>query len=252
VSRLSSLFLALLVLVVSGWLGYALLTSNLPPVDDLTARVHGRLVDQRATYVHLDEIPSTVQEATILTEDARFQSHAGIDLFGIARSIFDDVAHWCLCEGGSTITQQLAKQIYLGGNDATARRKLQTILLAIEIERHYSKDQILEFYLNAAYYGHGAYGAAGAAQVYWRHPISQVDLAESAMLAGLPQAPTNYDPIAHPEAARARRAQVLQRLVGAGRITEEQARLAGAKPVAQGPMPAVAALSGTKPSAAAS
>jgi membrane peptidoglycan carboxypeptidase len=251
-SRLSTLVLALLVLLVSGWLAYALLTSNLPPVTDLMTRVHGRLVDQRSTYAHLDEIPSSVQEATILTEDARFPNHAGIDLVGILRSVFDDATRWCLCEGGSTITQQLAKQIYLNGDDATVRRKLQTVLLAIEIERHYSKDQILEFYLNAAYYGHGAYGAGAAAQVYWRHPISKVDLAEAAMLAGLPQAPSSYDPIDHPAAARARRAEVLQRLVGAGRISADQARLAGAQPVAVQPIPARVGGPGTNASAAAS
>lgn len=236
-SRLSTLFLAVLVLLISGWLAYALLTSNLPPIDDLVTRVHGRLAARGGLYVHLDQIPGSVQEATIVTEDERFPSHAGVDLIGIARSILDDLTHHCLCEGGSTITQQLAKQIYLDGNDATFRRKLDASLLATQIERHYSKDKILELYLNTAYYGHGAYGAGTAAQLYWRRPIGQVDLAQAAMLAGLPQAPSSYDPLDHPRAAIERRAQVLSRLLSTGRISAQQAALAGAQPVAVGRRP---------------
>ena len=234
-NRLSTFVPAILVLLISGWLAYALLTSNLPPVDDLAGRVHGRLVTQHGAYVHLDQIPGPVQDATILTEDARFQTHAGVDLVGILRSAVDDLFRRCFCEGGSTTTQQLAKQIYFGGNDASILRKIDTALQALQIERRYSKDQILELYLNAAYYGHGAYGVATASQAYWRRPIGQVDLAQSAMLAGLPQAPTTYDPLDHPAAARGRRADVLDRLVNAGRVSTEQARLAGAQPVALRP-----------------
>lgn len=247
-TRLSSLFLAVLVLLVTGWLAYALLTSNLPSVDDLEARVHGRLARAGAPYEHLDEVPSAVQQATIVTEDERFLSHHGVDVIGVLRAILDDVTHACLCEGGSTITQQLAKQVYLDGNDATFRRKLETILLATQIERQYSKGQILELYLNTAYYGHGAYGVGAAARVYWRRQVSQVDLAQAAMLAGLPQAPSSYDPLQHPDAARQRRAEVLARLVGEGRITADEARLAAAQPVAITP----SGVRGTNPDSATS
>src|SRR5712692_6917970 len=126
-SRLSSLVLGTVLLLVSGWLAYALLMSKLPAVADLQPSVHGSLVEHGGAYVHLDQIPSAVQEATILTEDERFARHGGIDLLGILRSALDDLIRRCLCEGGSTITQQLAKQVYLGGNDASVRRKLDTI-----------------------------------------------------------------------------------------------------------------------------
>jgi membrane peptidoglycan carboxypeptidase len=231
-SRLFTVVLAALVLATSAWLTYALLTSNLPSVDDLAGRVHGRLAAHSAVYVHVDQIPNTVSDATIITEDARFPSHTGVDFRGTLRAIFDDVTRRCLCEGGSTITQQLAKQIYLDGNDASVRRKLDTILLALEIERHYSKDEILELYLNTAYYGHGAYGVGTASEVYWRLQVGKVSLAQAALLAGLPQAPSDYDPLLHPEAARRRRAEVLNKLVSAGRISAADAQRASAQPVA--------------------
>jgi len=231
-SRLFTFALSLVVLALSGWLAYSLLASNVPGVDDLPGRVHGRLASHSAYYVHFDQIPDAVSQATIVTEDARFPTHAGVDLRGTVRALVDDLTRRCLCEGGSTITQQLAKQIYLDGNDASLRRKLDTILLALEIERRYSKDDILELYLNAAYYGHGAYGVGTASEIYWRRPVSQVDLAQAAMLAGLPQAPSEYDPLLHPVAARERRMQVLTKLVQAGRISAADAQHASAQPVA--------------------
>jgi membrane peptidoglycan carboxypeptidase len=170
-----------------------------------------------------------------VTEDARFQTNLGVDPRGILRAVASDLAQRCLCEGGSTITQQLAKQIYLEGNDAGLRRKFDGIVLAVEIDRRYSKNDVLELYLNAAYYGHGAYGVGAASQTYWRRPVAGVDLAQAALLAGLPQAPSDYDPIAHPEAARRRRADVLNRLLKAGLITDGQLQVAAAQPVATSP-----------------
>src|SRR5579875_3285073 len=231
-SRLGAFVLALLLIGASGWLALNLLAGSLPPVDDLPARVHGGLADRGAPYTHLDAIPATVQQATIVTEDANFQQNTGVDLRGLARAAFDDLVRRCLCEGGSTITQQLAKQVYLAGDDASPRRKLDTILLAIEIDRRYSKNDVLEFYLNTAYYGHGAYGVGAASLAYWRRPVSQVNLSQAAMLAGLPQAPSDYDPIEHPDAARQRRSAVLTRLLDSGLIDNSQFQAAAAQPVA--------------------
>jgi membrane peptidoglycan carboxypeptidase len=247
-SRLLTLVLFVVALGTSVWLAYALLTNNLPGVEDLPGRGHGRLAAHSAVYVHFDQIAASVSDATIVTEDARFPTHTGVDPRGTLRALVDDLDRRCLCEGGSTITQQLAKQIYLDGNDASARRKLDTILLALEIERHYSKDQILEFYLNTAYYGHGAYGVGTAAEVYWRRQVSGVTLAQAALLAGLPQAPSDYDPLLHPQAARQRRAEVLSKLVSAGRISAADAERAAAQPLVEQQR----SVAGTRPSFSAS
>jgi penicillin-binding protein 1A len=234
-AKLGGFLLALAVLFAGAWLAYAMLTASLPSVDNLPALVHGGLASRNAPYSHLDEIPITVQQSTIVIEDIRFTRNTGIDPRGAVRAIFDDVIRRCFCEGGSTITQQLAKQIYLQGNDASLQRKLDTILLAIEIDRSYSKADVLEFYLNTAYYGHGAYGVAAASSTYWGEPLSKLTLAEAAMLAGLPQAPSDYDPIVHPDAARARRRLVLDRLRNFGLISDAQMRAALAQPVATTP-----------------
>jgi penicillin-binding protein 1A len=235
--KLGGFLLALASLAAATWLAYSLLTSRLPSVDNLGAIVHGRLAARNAPYTHLDQIPDGVQQSTIVVEDARFTSNTGIDPRGALRAVFDDIVQRCLCEGGSTITQQLAKQVYLEGNDAGPQRKLDSILLAIEIDRAYSKADILEFYLNTAYYGHGAYGVGAAATTYWQQPLSKVNLAQAAMLAGLPQAPSDYDPLVHPPAARQRRLQVLGRLRDYGLITEAQLQSASAQPVAVTPVP---------------
>jgi penicillin-binding protein 1A len=231
-AKLGGFLLAIGVLISGAWLAYSMLTARLPSVDNLPAIVHGRLASRNAAYTHLDEIPITLQESTIVVEDVRFMSNTGIDPRGAFRAVVDDVIRRCFCEGGSTITQQLAKQIYLEGDDASPQRKLDTILLAFEIDRAYSKADILEYYLNTAYYGHGAYGVGTASTTYWRQPLSRLTLAEAAMLAGLPQAPSDYDPILHPESARARRRVVLDRLREFGLINDAQLQSALAQPVA--------------------
>jgi membrane peptidoglycan carboxypeptidase len=231
-SKLGGLILALAAIAAALWLAYGMLTTDLPSVDDLAARVHGRLANRGDPYTHLDQIPEIVRESTIVTEDVRFTSNTGIDPRGILRAVIDDVTGRCLCEGASTITQQLAKQIYFEGDDAGLRRKFGTIVLAFQIDRGYSKADILEFYLNTAYYGHGAYGVGAATMAYWKRPVSKVDLAQAAMLAGLPQAPSDYDPIAHPDAARQRRSQVLSRMLDFGLISEADLERASAQPVA--------------------
>lgn len=233
-SWLAGLAIILLLLTLAGWLGFTLSLRLAPPVDDLTGRVHGRLADHGAPFTPLAQIPPMVQEATIVTEDERFYVHHGIDVIGLARSVLDDMRRRCLCEGGSTLTEQLAKQIYLNGNDASLTRKLESMLLAVSIERHYSKTQILELYLNTVYYGHQSYGVGAAAQTYWHQSVSGLNLAQAAMIAGLGQAPSRYDPLEHADAARLRRSEVLRLLVQSGRISPEQASRANASPVVAG------------------
>lgn len=221
--RLALATTGLILILSGGWLGYTLMLRSVPPVHDLAARVHARLARNHDPYTPIAAIPPILQRAEVATEDERFYSHHGIDLLGLARAAFDDLRRHCLCEGGSTITEQLAKQIYLGGSDSPPTHKIESMILALKIEQHYSKQQILEFYFNTAYYGHHAYGVGAATEAYWSIAPAQVNLSQAAMLAGLPQAPSDYDPLEHPAAARQRRDEVLNLLVQAGVTTEAKA-----------------------------
>lgn len=169
----------------------------------------------RGDNLHLAEMPKSLIDAVIATEDRRFRSHRGVDPIGLARATWVDLRSGAVVQGGSTITQQLAKNVFLTP-DRTITRKLQEVALAFWLERHYSKDQILETYLNRIYFGASAYGVDAAARRYFGKSARDIDLAESAVLAGLPRAPTRYSPINDPERARARARRVLANMVDAG------------------------------------
>src|SRR5215216_3209189 len=162
--------------------------------------------DQRP--VRLQNVAPVMRQATIATEDRRFYEHDGIDYVGVVRALFRDVKAGGVVEGGSTITQQLARNLYLG-REQTFKRKLEEGCLAVALEREWSKDRILETYLNTAYYGNGAYGAEAAARTYFSKSAQRLSLEEAALLAGLPQAPSQLDPLSNEDAARARREAVL-------------------------------------------
>ena len=185
--------------------------------------------EQRRILVSLDKIPRSLIEALLATEDARFYSHRGIDPRGIARAVLANLRSLRLAEGGSTITQQLAKVLFLTPEKSLAR-KIKEVLLAVQIEREYPKDKILELYLNQVYFGHGAYGVEAAAQTYFGKSVHDLNLAEAAMLAGLPRAPNRYSPIVDKERARQRRGVVLQRMVEEGFLTTQQAKAAAGFP----------------------
>ncbi|HEV8663412.1 MAG TPA: PBP1A family penicillin-binding protein, partial [Candidatus Methylomirabilis sp.] len=185
--------------------------------------------EQRRILISLDKIPRYLIEAVLATEDTRFYSHRGIDPRGIARALLTNLRTLRLAEGGSTITQQLAKVLFLTP-EKSLTRKIKEVLLAFQIEREYSKDRILEMYFNQIYFGHGAYGVEAAAQTYFGKSVDELNVAEAAMLAGLPRAPNSYSPIVDKERARRRRAVVLQRMVEEEFITPEQAEAAAAIP----------------------
>ncbi len=185
--------------------------------------------EQRRILVSLDKMPRSLIEALLATEDARFYSHRGIDPRGIARAVLANLRSLRLAEGGSTITQQLAKVLFLTPEKSLAR-KIKEVLLAVQIEREYPKDKILELYLNQVYFGHGAYGVEAAAQTYFGKSVHELNLAEAAMLAGLPRAPNRYSPIVDKQRARQRRRVVLQRMVEEGFITTEQAKAVAGVP----------------------
>jgi membrane peptidoglycan carboxypeptidase len=200
-----------------------------PGVNDLAARVQAVDHAHQAPSTLLGQISPLIQQALIVTEDEHFYQHHGIDLPGTLRAAWDDLLAGRVIEGGSTLTEQLAKEVYLGGNDHTLDRKLEDMVLALKIEAHYRKGQILEFYLNVVSFGDGAYGIGAATAHYFQRPPAQVDLAQAALLAGLVQAPSAYDPWCHPNAARMRQQTVLDRLRTEGAITAAQATTARAE-----------------------
>lgn len=182
---------------------------------------------QGAKYnqVSLAAIPIDLQHATLAVEDAGFYHHNAFNLTSLMRAFLVDLRHGRIEEGGSTITQQLAKNLYLS-QDRTLARKLKEALYAMQLELHESKDNILNQYLNVVYYGSGAYGVGAASELYFHKPVQNLNLAESALLAGLPKGPSLYSPITHFAAAKERQALVLGRMVAAGYLTQAQANAA--------------------------
>ncbi|EPE61410.1 transglycosylase family protein [Exiguobacterium sp. S17] len=173
-------------------------------------------------YVSIDDISEVMQQAVISIEDRRFYEHNGIDVRRIGGAVLANVTDGFGSEGGSTITQQLVKQSFLS-TDKKLKRKLQEQWLAVKLEREYTKEQILEMYLNKNYYGSGAWGVQAASKTYFNKPVSEVNYQEAAILAGLPQRPSAYDPIAgDQELTRYRQEQVLSAMKRDGHITEEQ------------------------------
>lgn len=210
-----------------------------PSGDDVQARV--RVYTDAKGIVLLGEtaVPATLAQAVVATEDERFYSHHGIDSLGVARALLYDVTNLCLCEGGSTITQQLVKEIYLGGSDL-GRNKIDGMVLALKVERTLNKGQIMADYLSEITTGLGVYGVTAAACDYFSAPLGNLTLGQYALLAGVTQAPSIYDPRVNPQTAAARRAHVLAAMVADGYITAAQARAANAETVlARGSSPSV-------------
>lgn len=180
---------------------------------------------ERRIPVPLEDMPDTLIKAIIAVEDARFYRHFGLDLRGITRALLRDIRSLRAVEGGSTLTQQLAKVLFLTP-DKNLVRKLKEAVLAINIERRYSKAEILSFYLNQVYLGSGAYGVEAASRTYFGKGVSELNLPESAMIAGLPRSPSRYSPLVNPERALARMEIVLRRLLAEEYISRETFRKA--------------------------
>ncbi len=200
-----------------------------PSTADLANWVRAQDAREHVPYTPFSAITPIMAHALVAIEDERFYQHHGIDTIGLLRAAWDDLRAGRLVEGGSTLTGQLAKNAYLQGNDRSVGRKLEDLLLAVKIERRYSKSQILEMYLNLVYFGDGAYGIGAATMRYFGILPSQLDLAQAALLAGLVQAPSAYDPYCHMRIARMRQEAVLARMVADGYITAAQGRAAGQK-----------------------
>ncbi|MBQ4869429.1 transglycosylase domain-containing protein [Priestia megaterium] len=169
----------------------------------------------------LKELPDYLKMAFVITEDKRFYEHKGVDPKGILRALYRDVLEGSKSEGASTITQQLARNAFLS-NEKTLTRKTKEIAYALELERKYSKDQILEMYLNHIYFGSGAYGIQAAAQEYFGKDAKDLTISESALLAGLPKAPSKYSPRNNIDLAKERRSTVLSLMEENHIITKQE------------------------------
>ncbi|WP_245984566.1 transglycosylase domain-containing protein [Biomaibacter acetigenes] len=186
------------------------------------AELHG---EQNRIPVSIDKVPDSLKNAFIAIEDQYFYQHKGINVRSILGALWADIMHGSYHRGASTITQQLVKNAFLSP-EKTPKRKAQEAWLAIQLERHYTKNKILEFYLNQIYFGHSAYGVESAAEIYFGKSVDQLDLAESAMLAGIPKSPSIYSPYLNFDKAKERQEIVLNAMVERNFITREQAEMA--------------------------
>ncbi len=239
-------WLAVKWLMVAGiWLGViaagvvAWYLADLPDVDDALASVRRPSVTVKAAdgsvlatsgdvygaTLQVADLPPALPLAVLATEDRRFYDHFGLDVFGLIRAMVANVRAGTVVQGGSTITQQAAKNLFLSP-ERTIKRKVQELALALWLEHAFTKDQILAIYLNRTYFGAGAFGVDAAALKFFGQPASQVSTYQAAMLAGLLKAPSRYNPISSPERAAKRTTQVLQRMVDAGYLSPEEARVA--------------------------
>jgi membrane peptidoglycan carboxypeptidase len=206
-----------------------------PSADDVQQRVQARTATLGVVLLTEHEVPPLLADAVVATEDERFYAHHGIDSIGLSRAVLYDATNLCLCQGGSTITQQLVKDLYLGGSDR-GYNKLQDLVLALKVERVIDKGQILADYLSVITTGLNRYGVRSAACAYFHAPLQGLTLGQYALLAGVTQAPSLYDPTVDPVAAAVRRSHVLAAMVSDRMISPAQAAAAGAEPVlSQGP-----------------
>jgi len=201
-----------------------------PDVSDVQQRVAAVTREHGVLLLRPDQVPDLLAQAVVATEDSRFYSHHGLDTVGLARAVVYDATNRCLCEGGSTITQQLVKQLYLNNSDR-GRDKVTDMVLALKVEQVLSKQQIMADYLSEIATGFGRYGVAQAACAYFHAPLGNLTVGQYALLAGVTQAPSVYDPTVNPSAAEQRRSAVLRDMVNERYITAAQAAAADQEPV---------------------
>lgn len=202
----------------------ALQLSEITTIETVDGEIVWEIYDERRTVVPIEDIPLHVQEAFIAIEDRRFFEHAGVDMRAIIRAIYKDLIAFSKVEGASTITQQLAKNLFLE-NEKTWLRKTKEMMVAIYLERTYTKEEILALYLNKIYFGEGIYGIEEASKYYFSKPVKDISVGEGALLAGMAKGPNAYSPIHHYEKAVKRRDVVLEAMMQADFITNEDAQL---------------------------
>jgi penicillin-binding protein 1A len=229
------LAVSLLIVCTSAYLWY-IWSSNLPYIGSLReyrppiiteifsddGEVIGRFWEEKRIVVPLEQLPQHLIQAFVAAEDARFFDHEGVDIVSILRALLKNLRAGKIEQGGSTITQQTTRSLLLRNTEKTYKRKVREAILSVQLEKNFTKEKILFLYLNQIYLGQGAYGVEAAARTYFKKSSADLGLAESALLAGLPQAPARYSPVRHYDRAKARQKYVLTRMRNEGYITDEQ------------------------------
>src|ERR1700746_1194498 len=205
--------------------------SPIPEVYDDHGRIIGSFALQRRVVASYDDFPPVLRDALVSIEDKDFYTHTGINFFRIAGAAYRDIESGGKVQGASTLTMQLARNLFLSP-DRRWQRKVQEAMLAIQIERHFTKPQIFTLYANQIFLGHGVYGFEAASEFYFSKPAKKLTLEEAALLAGVPKGPTVYSPINHPDRAQKRRNLVINAMLEDGKITAAQAADARSAPVA--------------------
>ena len=208
--------------------GYGLY-KNAVQEESLEAKVAE--IRSQENFTSLEEMPETYVQAVVSVEDHRFYDHFGLDLIAIGRAVVNDIKAGRYVEGGSTITQQLAKNLYFS-QEKTMNRKAAEVFLALELEQKYTKDEILELYVNSIYFGDGYYSVGEASEGYFGKPASEMNDYECTLLAGVPNAPSKYAPSKNLALAEKRQQKVISRMEACGYITEEETTLMAAQLVA--------------------
>ena len=222
---LKRLFLLVLMIIIAvgGYFTYQGYDLYKTALDEISVEEKVKQIqEEKDNYKTIDELPKDYINAVIAVEDRRFYSHNGIDLISITRAILKDIKEMELVEGGSTITQQLAKNIYFTQRKELTR-KIAEMFMAVEIEKTCTKDEIFELYVNTSYFGDGYYCVGDAAKGYFDKEPIEMDLYESTLLAGIPNAPSVYAPTKNPELAKQRQAQVINKMVKYEYLSQEAA-----------------------------
>ncbi|WP_082013127.1 transglycosylase domain-containing protein [Anaerovibrio lipolyticus] len=221
---------------IGGGCGFLVASANIPSnLPDIQPALTSHIYDIKGNEIAVvhaeedrepvksEEIPENLKKAFLATEDVRFYQHIGIDYRGVMRAMWENITHRAIAEGGSTITQQLARNAYLN-QERTFSRKIQEMFLALKIEHRHTKEEILEMYLNQIYFGRGVYGIQAASKYYFNKNVKDLDLNECAMLAGIPKSPNHYSPLNNLEEAQKRKAVVLQQMAKYGFISSSTAQ----------------------------
>ena len=228
----TSLLLVIAVVLCSG---FALIGKGYQVYKEAESRVglseKVQEIRSKDTFTSIEDLPETYVNAVVAVEDKRFFTHPGIDFLAVGRALLHDIQAGRYVEGGSTITQQLAKNLYFS-QEKTMSRKAAEVFLALEIEQKYTKDEILELYVNSIYFGDGYYSVGEASEGYFGKPASEMNDYECTLLAGVPNAPSKYAPSKNLALAEKRQQKVISRMEACGYITEEETTLMAAQLVA--------------------
>ncbi|MFR0822576.1 MAG: transglycosylase domain-containing protein [Clostridia bacterium] len=192
-------------------------------IEEMSLKDKIEKIQSDENYTKKEDVPDDYKNAIIAVEDHRFKEHGAIDVISIGRAIVSNIRAGELNEGGSTITQQVAKNLYFITEDDFISRKIAEIFMAMELEKNYSKEDILELYMNTIYFGEGYYGIKEAANGYYKKEPKDLTLYESTMLAGVPNAPSVYAPTINPDLARSRQGKVIRSMVKYGYLSQEEA-----------------------------